>query len=325
MRLAVINIIENLKISNISPRIVRGWEEGSNGDIDVVLPLAYSNDLINLFIINIEMNGFKIVGHWSREYMEIFILCNKDFNECLKVDFFYGLGWNLKKSNSPHRDLYPILVDSDDRSFNSAITTFIHKVTYAGKLNNKDLLRLNNFKTEISQTLFLDLVVVENIILNRSVTLFNKFLFRKYFNDKEELFIVWFYKYIVTNIQLFFTNSCNFQWFLVYNSNNENNVRFVQKIFDLYQRSGILSSPKAIYCNNFLIFLRLFQSFKYTLKFVNNSSIFYIFLNVFRKIFSNINFSIIELNDLNKSVDYLSNVHEVILKERMRYSSIEKS
>lgn len=315
MRVHLINIIENLVFCNTSPKIVRGWEEHSKGDIDVVLPLSHSSKFVNLFVNNIQNSGYKLIGHWSREYMEIFIVSRNDLNECVKVDFFYGLGWNLNKTDSPHRDLYPVLIDIKDRIYLSALATFIHKITYAGKFNERDILRINDFKTEISKALFLDVVYVEKILKNRSVNLFDKFILRKFFNNKDEYLVVWFCKFVVKNIFFTLKNLFYFRWFLVYNGKSEKDRRFVQRIYNLYQQADIVRSPKALYFDEVLNPMIHIKSLKFTLKFVDSFSRYYTFLSVFRMIFPKTFFSVIEFNNLNQCDDYLTIVNEMILEK----------
>ena len=188
----------------------------------------------------------------------------------------------------------------------------------AGKFSNKDVGRLIKYTSEISQSLNLDLSMVENILSNRRVSIFNKFLLRKYFNDKEKFIVLWFYDYIISLLERFFLDFFSFQWFLFFDGNNENNKKFAQKIFDLYQRSGIISSPKALYFDVLFNFSVLIQ-IKYTLKLVDVRSNFYKLLNFFSIIFSKTNSSFISLNQSINDIDYLIIVNDIIVKERRRH------
>ena len=180
------------------PIITLRGDDKSNGDLDVLVPENCNNIACFQLIKFLRENNWQVIAFRELDYLSTITIVNleKYPNKSIKIDFFCGVGWlgiNNKKSAKP---LFAILQKADTNTAASALT-LAHKLMYAGRFFEKDIIRLKrNIKESITLLDIQDLVDA-NSIFNNQISLFLKWRIRfRLSGYKSFMFIYWIGKVV---------------------------------------------------------------------------------------------------------------------------------
>ena len=119
------------------------------GDIDFLVPFGKSNDASLWLIDALRLEGWRILSYRDIGYLSTFtiVLITSEKTHSIKVDVFNGLSWRGLGSGHANHSFFEHLLatknsDKDLSEFVAAVN-FLHKSMYAGKLSERDILRLD--------------------------------------------------------------------------------------------------------------------------------------------------------------------------------------
>ncbi len=119
------------------------------GDIDFLVPFGKSNDASLRLIDALRLEGWRVLSYRDIGYLSTFtiVLITGEKSHSIKVDMFNGLSWRgLGAGRENHSFFEDLLMTKNGEKGLSelvAAVNFLHKSMYAGKLSERDILRLD--------------------------------------------------------------------------------------------------------------------------------------------------------------------------------------
>lgn len=120
-----------------------------DGDIDFLVPFGKSNDATLRLIDTLRSEGWRVLSYRDIGYLTTFTVVNLVGvnSHSIKIDVFNGLSWRgLGNDRSNHSFFEDLLLEknSEQDLINLVATiNFLHKSMYAGRLSERDILRLD--------------------------------------------------------------------------------------------------------------------------------------------------------------------------------------
>lgn len=201
MKNFICTLLDKNEIFNFPIIILRG-DDKPNGDLDVLVPENCNNIACFQLIKFLRESNWQVIAFRELDYLSTITIVNleKYPNKSLKIDFFCGVGWlgiNNKKSAKP---LFATLQKAGIHRAASALT-LAHKLMYAGRFFEKDIIRLKMNIEESITLLDIQDLVDANSIFNNQISIFLKWRIRfRLSGYKSFMFIYWigkvFHKYL---------------------------------------------------------------------------------------------------------------------------------
>ena len=239
MKNFICTLLDKNEIFNFPIITLRGGDR-PNGDLDILVPENYHNIACFQLIKFLRESNWQVIAFRELDYLSTITVVNlkKYPNESLKIDFFCGVGWLGINNRKSVKSIFTTLQKTDIHKAASALT-LAHKLMYAGRFYEKDIIRLKkNIKESITLLDIEDLVDANNIF-TKKISLFLKWRIRfRLSGYKSFMFIYWIGKVVQKYLKFIFRyNNVIKNKLTIYDKNGIDD--FIPKQFlDILQSSG---------------------------------------------------------------------------------------
>lgn len=147
----IYKIVTDALFDNIKFLELRGFDSlaRKDGDLDFLVPVGFSVKACLLVAKEAIRLGWFLTGFKNIGYISQIVLVRpaaKNADDAIKIDFFDGVSWYGVGDCDASFLMFEMIERGEISSdVASGIVCFIQKLMYAGKISNRDLLRIKNY------------------------------------------------------------------------------------------------------------------------------------------------------------------------------------
>lgn len=178
MKEALVNFLESENIFDFRHIIIRGNDPESHaaGDIDILVEHGHSNLACFKLSEYLRNNGWAVIDFRELDYLSSMVVTNPRLfpEKSVKIDFFGGLGWYGVQSKKINLENFFLA----DKSTQQAAITLAHKVTYAGRLVDRDIRRIKPYLDDALKLICLENVIISSVLYSKYIPILLKWKVR---------------------------------------------------------------------------------------------------------------------------------------------------
>ena len=239
MKNFICTLLDKNEIFNFPIITLRGSDK-LNGDLDILVPENCHNVACFQLIKFLRESNWQVIAFRELDYLSTMTIVNlkKYPNKSLKIDFFCGVGWLGINNKNSVKPIFTTLQKTDIHKAASALT-LAHKLMYAGRFYEKDIIRLKKNIEESITLLEIEDLVDSNNIFTKKISLFLKWRIRfRLSGCKSFMFIYWIGKVIHKYLKFILRNNNVIKNKLTIHDKNGVDDFILKQFLEILQSSG---------------------------------------------------------------------------------------